>query len=273
MLKAEELGTTLIVQAGAHGSDLGRLELTVERGKVTAYGCTLTLLDHDKVEADVAAERLLKRLLEPHLKAMDEVVGKAAGWLFRAQTLAGQEARKRDEESPIDSLFADIFCEQTGADVALLPGVGYGVAIPPGAITAAQLRQMVPHEPTRCHTSYRSKRKSVTSIRSNTRALVCNLSRRPTGRINFTTLRKPAAEFDFAIGDIRSYANSNRAKSDTTTSTATGEMPSGWTSSRNCTQLKKPNWRHAGRDSPPLKRCWQTEVLKSRSTEVDHETD
>lgn len=146
MRKTEEVGTTLIVQAGAHGSDLGRLELTVERGKVTANACTLTLLDHDKVETDDAAERILKRLLDPHREAMDEVVGKAADWLVRSQTLAGQEARKRDEESPIDSLFADILREQTGADVALLPGVGYGVAIPAGAITAAQLRQMVPHE-------------------------------------------------------------------------------------------------------------------------------
>ncbi len=146
MLKAEKVGTTLIVQAGAHGSDLGRLELAVEGGKVTAHRCSLTLLDHDKVEADADAERLLKGLLEPHRKAMDEVVGKADGWLVRAQTLAGQEARKRDEESPIDSLFADILREQTGADVALLPGVGYGVAIPAGPITAAQLRQMVPHE-------------------------------------------------------------------------------------------------------------------------------
>ncbi len=146
MLKAEKVGTTLIVQAGAHGSDLGRLELTIERGKVTAHACTLTLLDHDKVDADDAAERLLKRLLEPHRKAMDEVVGKAAGWLVRAQTLAGQEARKRDEESPIDSLFADILREQTKADVALLPGMGYGVAIPAGPVTAAQLRQMVPHQ-------------------------------------------------------------------------------------------------------------------------------
>jgi 5'-nucleotidase / UDP-sugar diphosphatase len=77
---------------------------------------------------------------------MDEVVGKAAGWLVRAQTLAGQDARKRDEESPIDSMFADILREQTKADVALLPGVGYGVAIPPGPVTAAMLRQMVPHE-------------------------------------------------------------------------------------------------------------------------------
>lgn len=146
MAKAEKVGTTLIVQAGAHGSDLGRLELTVERGKVTAHFCTLTLLDHDRVEADDAAEQLLKRLLEAHRKALDEVVGQAANWLVRAQTLAGQEARKRNEESPIDSLFADILCEVTGADVALLPGVGYGVAIPTGVITAAQLRQMVPHE-------------------------------------------------------------------------------------------------------------------------------
>jgi 5'-nucleotidase/UDP-sugar diphosphatase len=146
MLKAEEVGATLIVQAGAHGSDLGRLDLTIERGKVTANICTLSLLDHDKVETDDAAERLLKRLLAPHLKEMDDVVGKAADWMVRSQTLAGQEARKRDEESPIDSLFADIIREQTGADVALLPGVGYGVAIPTGAITAAQLRQMVPHE-------------------------------------------------------------------------------------------------------------------------------
>jgi 2',3'-cyclic-nucleotide 2'-phosphodiesterase (5'-nucleotidase family) len=146
MLKAEEVGATLIVQAGAHGSDLGRLELTVERGKVTANVCTLILLDHDQVEADDTAERLLKRMLEEHRKAMNEIVGKAADWLVRAQTLAGQEARKRDEESPIDSLFADILCEQTEADVALLPGVGYGVAIAAGDITAAQLRQMVPHE-------------------------------------------------------------------------------------------------------------------------------
>lgn len=146
MAKAEKVGGTLIVQAGAHGSDLGRLELTVERGKVTRHSCNLTLLDHDKVGTDDDDERLLKVILEPHRKAMDEVVGKAAGWLVRAQTLAGQGARKRDEESPIDSLFGDILREQTKADIALLPGVGYGVAIPPGPITAAQLRQLVPHE-------------------------------------------------------------------------------------------------------------------------------
>lgn len=146
MEKAEKVRETLIVQAGAHGSDLGRLDLTVERGKITDHRRTLVLLDHDKIPADLAAERLVEKLLEPHREALDEMIGKASAWLVRAQTLAGQEAHKRNEESPIDSLFADILRKETMADVALLPGVGYGVAIPPGPVTAAQLRQMVPHE-------------------------------------------------------------------------------------------------------------------------------
>ncbi len=146
MTAATTVDDTLIVQAGAHGSDLGRLDLAVENGKVTAYKRTLIPLTHDTVPSDPVAEKLLARLLDPHRKAMDEVVGKAAGWLIRADTLAGQAARKRDAESPVDSLFADILRAATGADVCLLPGVGYGVAIPPGPVTAAQLRQLAPHD-------------------------------------------------------------------------------------------------------------------------------
>lgn len=107
---------------------------------------TLLRLDHAEVPSDPGTAQLLEQLLAPHRTALDAVVGQAAGWLVRAQTLAGREARKRDAESPIDSLFADILRATTRADVAFLPGVGYGVAIPPGPITAAQLRQMVPHE-------------------------------------------------------------------------------------------------------------------------------
>ena len=146
MEKVQRIGDTLIVQAGAHGSDLGRLDLDIEQGKITGHQRTLVLLDHERVPADDAAHRFAQELLEPHRAALDEKIGHADDWLVRAQTLAGTQARKRDEESPIDSLFADILRAETKADFAFLPGVGYGVAIPPGPVTAAQLRQMIPHD-------------------------------------------------------------------------------------------------------------------------------
>lgn len=146
MAGAAKVGDALIVQAGAHGSDLGRLDITVEKGKVTDHKRTLIPLTHGTVPADPVAQKFLARLLDPHRKAMDEVVGKAAGWLVRADTIAGQDSRERDAESPVDSLFADILRAATKADVCLLPGVGYGVAIPPGPVTAAQLRQLAPHD-------------------------------------------------------------------------------------------------------------------------------
>ena len=106
----------------------------------------MILLDHSVLQVDAAASRLVEEQLQPHRNALDEKVGMTDDWLIRAQTLAGTSARKRDEESPIDSLFADLLRKETKADFAFLPGVGYGVAIPPGPITAAQLRQMIPHD-------------------------------------------------------------------------------------------------------------------------------
>jgi 5'-nucleotidase / UDP-sugar diphosphatase len=140
------IGATLIVQAGAHGSDLGRLDLYIDGGRVKHHRRELYPLVHDEVKADPRTADLIEELVAPHRKALEERIGQAADWLIRAQTLAGQEPHKRDEQSPVDSLFADILRQKTGAAIAFLPGVGYGVAIPPGPITAAQLRQLIPHD-------------------------------------------------------------------------------------------------------------------------------
>lgn len=88
----------------------------------------------------------IDELVGPLRSKEGKPIGQAWDWLIRAQTLAGTEPRKRDQESPVDSLFADIIREVTGTDVALLPGVGYGVAIPPGPITVEALRNLIPHE-------------------------------------------------------------------------------------------------------------------------------
>ena len=143
---AIEIGTTLIVQAGAHCSDLGRLDLTVKEGRVTKHESRLISLDHAAIASDPETAKLIESLVAPLKEKLDEPVAIADVLIARAQTLSGARPRKRDEESPADSLFADILREETKADIAALPGVGYGVAIQPGAFTAAALRNLIPHQ-------------------------------------------------------------------------------------------------------------------------------
>ena len=139
-------GETLIVQAGAHGSDLGRLDLTISNGKIIRSESKLILLDHAKIAADPETAKLITSITTPFETKLEERLGEAGASIVRAQTMAGAKPRKRDQQSPADSLFADIVRGEIKADIAFLPGVGYGVAIPAGPITLAALRNLVPHE-------------------------------------------------------------------------------------------------------------------------------
>ena len=134
-------GTTLVVQAGAHLSDVGRLNLTISKGQITSFRASLITLDHSSIPANPRLARHMRRYTEGR-----RPIAAAGAPLIRAQTLAGSEPRERDEESPVDSLFADLVRDRTGADIAFLPGVGYGVAIPEGPIRVAGLRNLIPHE-------------------------------------------------------------------------------------------------------------------------------
>lgn len=139
-------GNTLIVQAGAHGSDVGRLDLEVKNGKIIKHAHSLITLDHARVPSDPRIASLIANALTPYKSEMQERLAQAKSPITRAQTIAGQEPQKRDRESPADSLFADLVREKTQADVVILPGVGYGTSIPTGTITAADLRNLIPHE-------------------------------------------------------------------------------------------------------------------------------
>ncbi len=144
MKDALKVGSTLIVQAGAHGSDLGRLDLTVEQGRITSHRRTLIPIIDGESEPAVAG--VIQQQSAPHESAMNERVGRASNLIARAHTIANQEPETRDGESPADSLFADAIRETTKTEIAFLPGVGYGVAIQPGDITAAELRNLIPHD-------------------------------------------------------------------------------------------------------------------------------
>ena len=143
---AIQVGRTLIVQAGAHCSDLGRVDLTIIDGQVVSHESKLILLDHAQIAADPKTAALISEIIAPFKTKLNEPIAEAKSPIVRAQTIAGAEPRKRDEQSPADSLFADILCEETKSDIGLLPGVGYGVAIQPGPITGEMLRNLIPHK-------------------------------------------------------------------------------------------------------------------------------
>ncbi len=150
MTDALRVRNTLIVQAGAHGSDLGRLDLTVDDGRVASHHRTLIPLiaasSGSGAASDAPMDDLIARLRAPFAAVMEARIGRASSLIARAQTIAAQEPEARNAESPADDLFADAIRETSGTDLAFLPGLGYGVAIPPGDITAAQLRNLIPHD-------------------------------------------------------------------------------------------------------------------------------
>lgn len=147
MREAMKVGSTLIVQAGAHGSDLGRLDLQVEsngkRTKIVSHTRKLIALTNPP---DAEFSNRIAAQIAPYKAEMNERVGRAQTALIRAQTLGGDTPKARDEESPADDLFADAVRETANVDAAFLPGVGYGVAIQPGDISAGQLKNLIPHD-------------------------------------------------------------------------------------------------------------------------------
>lgn len=144
MKDALQVRQTLIVQAGAHGSDLGRLDLTIADSHIVSHSRTLIPISGEQTDRAIAD--MIAQQRAPYEQKMAASIGRATTLIARAQTIAGQEPDKRDAESPADDLFADAIRETTGAQVAFLPGLGYGVALQPGKITAAQLRNLIPHD-------------------------------------------------------------------------------------------------------------------------------
>lgn len=146
MHKAARVGNTLIVQAGAHGSHLGQLDLEVVNRTIVAHQRKLIAIDNDRFTPDAKVAALIAAQRAPFEQAQNEQIGITKETILRAQTLAGQEAHSRDKQSPADILFADLVRRDTGVDVVMLPGIGYGTALSAGAIRAADLRNLIPHD-------------------------------------------------------------------------------------------------------------------------------
>jgi 5'-nucleotidase/UDP-sugar diphosphatase len=137
MQRPELEGKTVIVQAGAHGRELGRLDLTVERGRVTEHAWRLLPLPLDEAAApkEVLEE---SRKLEARMRVLEsEIIGETAHALGRGNYYAATDC---------GSFIADAFRLACGTDVGFVNSGGVRGEFPQGKISRAMLLAVLPFD-------------------------------------------------------------------------------------------------------------------------------
>lgn len=131
----EKIGDTWIAQAMSDDATLGELTITLEEGKLTAVKGRITDLWNDRIAPDREIAALVETLRAPYRHRLEEILA----------TATARIGRQYKSESPFDALAGEILRERTGAEVAFLPGVGYGLSMEPGPITRERLYTLLPH--------------------------------------------------------------------------------------------------------------------------------
>lgn len=132
----EKVGNTWLVQALSDDAMLGKLSLTIgPDNKIAAVNGKVIALWNDTVQPDPEIADLVAKLDAPFRQRMTEVLA----------TAEKRIPRQYESESPFDSLAGEILRERTGAQIAFLPGVGYGVSIEAGPVARDRLYTLLPH--------------------------------------------------------------------------------------------------------------------------------
>ena len=129
------VGNAWMVQALSDASALGELKVTVRDGRVAAVDGTVRELYADRYLPDSAFTNMLDSLRAPYRDTLDAVLA----------TAADRIGRQYKSESPVDVLAAEILRQHGHADVAFLPGLGFGVTMQPGPITREMVIGLFPH--------------------------------------------------------------------------------------------------------------------------------
>ncbi len=130
-----------VVEPGAFGSFIGRLDIMVKDGKVTGNHYELIEVDSKKYKADPVVQRLVEQIEAPHKTNIDRVLGYSTEPLYRNFVV----------ENTIDTLITDALMWKVKSDVALSNGFRFcppRTAGPDGrvAITEGYLYDMLPFD-------------------------------------------------------------------------------------------------------------------------------
>jgi S-sulfosulfanyl-L-cysteine sulfohydrolase len=127
---------TLVVQAGSSASFLGKLDITLEGGRMEDYRYELVAIDESFPEDEEMAGSI-SDILEPYGEERGNIVGKTKSILHR-MTL---------NEAPMDQLITDAYLHVYDSDLAFSHGWRYGTPVPAGDITEYDLHTIIPTNP------------------------------------------------------------------------------------------------------------------------------
>ncbi|MCG6155879.1 bifunctional metallophosphatase/5'-nucleotidase [Rubinisphaera margarita] len=132
---ALEVSGTKIVQAMSDTAALGEVRIRIANGRIESIEDELHMLWSEDFPPDQATATLIDSLRKPHRDQLEQSIGTAAAPI----------ARQYKQESQFDGLVAELLRQQSGADVAFLPGVGYGITLRKGKVSREALYTLLPH--------------------------------------------------------------------------------------------------------------------------------
>ena len=138
-----QVGGAWMVQALSDASALGELHVSVRDGHVAAVDGVVHELYADRYQPDARFAAMLDSVRAPYRDTLRAVVA----------TATNRIGRQYKSESPVDGLAAELLRRYGAADVAFLPGLGFGVTWQPGPVTREMVVGMFPHATTVIHES------------------------------------------------------------------------------------------------------------------------
>lgn len=120
---------TKVVEPGAFGSFVGKIELTFEDGKIVSDNYELIEVDPDNYPQDKDLQATIERLKTPYADKLEEVVGYTSTPLYRYLTV----------ENAMDNMITDAMRWKTGVDISLSNGFRFGNPIVPAKDEPAQI--------------------------------------------------------------------------------------------------------------------------------------
>lgn len=130
------VGESIIIQCGCHGAFLGKLDLFIDKGKISDYSYQLVPVT-DAIAEDLQTKAMIGEIMRPYQQLKEEFVGETTGLLHRYDTLG----------SSMDDLLLRSVCDAAKTSLAFSNGWRYGSPISPGKLTKWDLYNMVPMNP------------------------------------------------------------------------------------------------------------------------------